>query len=171
MRLLTPRYSHRTEELPAFDIRVTNRGTDPIMFTAADVTVFSGARPVRIFNTGELVERIEREAAQAAHEKSGESAEKILQSPHTRRDPSSAIVMIERDKAMDQTVASRAIMNRKLAELVTSIVPVSISPGGEGSGIIKLHPEDITIGQPLRITITLGAERYDFAFDVVRGTP
>lgn len=168
VRLLHREFSRRTENLPAFEIRVRNRAERPISFTPAHVSADSAGKPVRIYTAAELVRRIEKEAEQEAHEKSGERAEKILQSGSTRGDPSSAIVRIEAAKALDQTVASRASLDKKLAEVARSIVPVSISPGGEGSGVIRLHAEDLSEGAPLRLTVTLGDEVYPFVFDVGR---
>lgn len=168
VRLLTPTFSTRTEELPAFDISVTNRGSTPLLFAASNVAVFSGTDPVRVYTAGELVDRIQKDAQQAAHEKSGESAEKILQSSGTRHDPSLAIAMIERDKMVDQSAAARATETEKFAALVKSIIPVSITPDGTGSGVIKLHAEDIAEAKPLRIVVTIAGESYEFIFEVGR---
>jgi hypothetical protein len=170
VRLLTATYSTRTAELPSFEVSVTNDGPTPLSFSARNVAVFSEAKPVGIYTASELIDRIQKEAEKEAHERSGASAEKILQAPSTRNDPSAAIAMIERDKAIDQSAATRAASTAKFAELVKSIVPVSISPGGTGSGIIKLHAEDIRTGQPLRIVVTIANESYEFLFDVGRGT-
>lgn len=168
VRLLTPGFSRKLEELPAFDVAVTNRGATPLSFAASDVVVHSGSNPVRVYTAGELVDRIQKEAEQEAREKTGASAEKILQTRSTNGDPSSAIVKIERDKMLDQSATARATSNERFAEIVKSIVPVSISPGGTGSGVIKLHAEDIRAGQPLQIVVTVGGERYEFIFEVGR---
>lgn len=168
VRLLTPAYSTRLEELPAFDVSVTNLGAAPLSFGAPDVAVFSGTDTVRIYTASELVDRIQKEADQEAREKASASAEKVLQTRSTNTDPSSAIVKIERDKLMELSAASRATTNARFAELVRSIVPVSISPGGTGGGVIKLHAEDLRRDQPLRIVVTLAGETYEFTYSVAR---
>ena len=66
-------------------------------------------------------------------------------------------------------LASRVGPDREFAELIPSIIPMSISPQADGGDVIRLHAEDTAAGQPLRILVTFGGGPHEFWFDVMRG--
>jgi hypothetical protein len=168
VRILTPTFSNRTAELPAFNVRVTNRGSTQLSLTAADVAVFSGSTPVRAYSAAELVERVRSESEREAEQRAAEDTTQMLVAASTRQDASMAPMMVKRAQTVNQATASQATTARQMVELANTIIPVTISPGAAGSGVVKLHGEDIAAGRPLRIVVTVESEAYEFVFDVNR---
>lgn len=166
VRLLTASFANRTAELPAFEVRVTNRGAAPLTFSAAAVTAFSGANPVRVYSAAELVARIQRESERTAEQAAAEDTAQLLSASATRQDPSAMPVMVTRTQSLNQASGMQSATAKKVAELANTIISVSISPGDTGSGMVKLHAEDIAPAEPLRMVVTIGHELYEFVFDV-----
>ena len=139
VRLLTPSFANEMAELPAFDVSVTNRGATPLTFSAPAVTVFSGTNPVRVYSAGELMERIQKETERKADEAAAENTARLLTASATRQDPTATPLMVTRTQSLNDASGARSAAARKVAELANTIISVSISPGGTGSWVVKLH--------------------------------
>jgi hypothetical protein len=166
VRLLTPSIENTNAEFPAFDVSVTNRGAAPLTFSAANVTVFSGPNPVRVYSAAELMDRIQNESERSADEAAAENTARLLTASATRQDPTATPLMVTRTQSLNDASGARSAAARKVAELANTIISVSIFPGGTGSGVVKLHAEDIVPAEPLRLVVTIDHEPYEFVFDV-----
>ena len=60
----------------------------------------------------------------------------------------------------------RAVRDSQLRGLRNLLTPGTLAPGGRTGGVVKLHPEDLRSGRPLRLVVTLGGETHEFQFDV-----
>src|SRR3954447_17370864 len=52
-RVVTPRFGRGLHELPAIEVRVTNRGSEPFDFSTAKIEALADATPVKVYSVDE----------------------------------------------------------------------------------------------------------------------
>lgn len=68
--------------------------------------------------------------------------------------------------AADQWNAINLKRKNLLDEAQLMLVQHPVAPGLMAGGIIKLDPEQISRGQPLKLVVTVGGEAHEFVFEV-----
>ncbi|HTT56789.1 MAG TPA: hypothetical protein VL523_08170 [Terriglobia bacterium] len=177
VQVLTPRFSNETDSLPGVFVEVANRGDAPVDFSAANLAVYSGEAPVRIYTADELAKRIDDDFARATA--AGGAKPKAWKMPAflhellTRSVPGknagvapAATVGNASGEAEQAGEDFRAVRDRQLRGLRNLLTPSTLAPGGRTGGVVELHAEDLRNGRPLRLVVTLGGETQEFRFDV-----
>ncbi len=168
VRLVTTAFTSESASLPAFIVTVENRSDSPLPFAVGNVTVSSGANPVRIYSPTELVDKLAKESEAAAASAAAQDTAQIQATNTARLDPSATMMMVQRRQALNEGTAAQTAAGKRAGVLANLLYPVTIRPGKTEGGLIKLHAEDIAEGKPLRVVVTLGNDVHAFEFDVKR---
>jgi len=149
LQVLSPRIGEDMDILPGLFVEVANEGGTPLAFSLADVRVFSGSAPVRLYTEAELTARIDRdfEVEKAAKVKGRWWWQKA------KPDPEAA-------------AAAAATRERRLIGLRELLGAITVPPGRSAGGVVRLHAGDIRSGQPLRVVVTFGGTDHEFILDV-----
>ncbi len=187
--LLTPQYEARMSALPAFLVVAANGGETPLPFSPGNVRAFSGDTEVKLYTYRELAWRINL-AAERQAETIGENAAADFMEAHSSQvaqshtfdlpaittgrfqpttatpvvDPALATVALNQMVKTSQGVAE-SITAPQLDQLEGLLRENVIEPGQRAGGMVKLHPEDIKSGLPLKLVVSIGDEKHEFLFD------
>lgn len=168
VRLLTPTYSAKIEELPTFSVAITNQGDEPLSFGPDAISISSGSHPVEIFTAYDLTTRLREEAAREAERYTGQQAEVFLASGPTNpdlQDNSAAIAKISAAKRTNLAAGQAHPRHEdQIKEIAQILVPMHVPAGETESGLLKLNPSHIREGEPLQIDIHLDGETHRFVF-------
>lgn len=195
--LLTPQFANRIGQLPSFRIWVFNRGTKSLDFSPANVSVFSGETPVKIYTYEEMQKRISHEASMMVFAAALNGAGRAMQAgapsqtysygtanayssggyatgsysgTSTTWNPAAAAMAQTQINAQTQNQVALIAANRdaQISGASTILRRDTVLPGQTASAEIELHSESIKTGKPLILRVTLDGDSYDFAFEAAQ---
>lgn len=166
VRAETSLFAPSLDQLPTFTVTITNRGNAPLVFSSGNVTAFSGAAPVRIYSPDDLESAIAHEASFDKFTAEARGKTQVELATAANGLPGGPpLVTANANMARDVAQAGWAERRRR-AELAQMLIPSTVPPGGSVGGLIKLYPQDIVPGAPLKLVVALPGETHEFTFNV-----
>jgi len=193
--LLSPHFRATMDDLspPAFRVLVKNGGAQAFAFSPDSIAAFSGGTAVHVLAAEEYVRAIDAQAvalerltdvnvAQARQKLDAYEALAAIATPgqtagangpmydfstvpHPDTDIAKAQLSAMEKSRRDEIEAWR---QRLLDDAQAMLDRHTVAPGTMAGGVIRLAPEDVAPGRPLKLTITAGGETHEFLFDVGR---
>ena len=174
--LLTPEYDGNWRGLvpPAFLGVVKSESRTPVEFSIGDIAVTSGDRSVRlisyptyramIMGNGQALLKVAEWAAGRAGEPPAGLAVMGDEEDETRIDEANKALA----KAMNEAIVDRWKHMLDDARLMLDRQAYTLKSGEIVSGVVRLWPDDVAVGQPLQFTVAVDGELYRFLFDAGR---
>lgn len=195
IRLLSTGFSNETHNLPALFVGFANGSEHSIDFSTKNISCKSGSQTVKIYTFEELEKKIKHEAAMMALALALNSASQSMAASMPQHTYSSGTVSAYGSGGYAQgyysgfsttynpaaNAAAQAQINANTMNMMASVASSrdiqlnnlssmlrrnTVNPGSFVSGIVKLHSEDITARQPLRLVVNVDAEEHEFIFDI-----
>jgi hypothetical protein len=165
VRLLTPKFSRKLDQLPAFSVTLTNRGESPLVFSPEGITATSASNRVRVYTANEMGAKITNEGNferfLATSRGAAQLRAAIMSQPGQAAPPTITAKMY----ALTERTAAEKATTAQLSGLRFMLYPNIVEPGAVFGGIMKLDAEDITEGV-LKLEVKAGDEIHEFLFRV-----
>lgn len=167
-RVLTPQFGRKADKLPSIDVRVANGGSEPIEFSAANITAFADEKPIKVYGMAEYQQLVATEIKTdyTSAEVSEQSA--MMRAQWNGNKPGATSEL----KAKMDAAAQRSEIKRKqtklLGDLDQMLNPTVIAPGQTTGGTIRLQGLPLLPAQRLRLRIVIGSETHEVDFAVNR---
>lgn len=161
VRLQTGRFTGEFDKLPQFVVGFANGGETAIDFSPDNITAFSGEQLVRIYTVAEMTKKLE--------------AKLKAQIKIQRQLSSGSIYPVGNYSASTfnpAMEAARALPIKTPDNDIGAMLKLqTVVPSAMAAGLVKLYPEDINVGEPLKLVIAVGGEIHEFIFTVTQTSP
>ena len=167
LSVVSPQIGKRPEEFPEFEVSITNRGTQPLAISTANLSAFADSAPLTVYGPVEYIAKVQHALrVDAISVQARAQAAAIRSAWSTRPNAGQAPGIIGQATAVTDHANLRHKERRLLAAAGEMLWPSQVAAGQIVRGKFRLDGERLLAAEHVRIRVTLGTETHEFLFTV-----